>query len=306
MLGSEVKKIKKLIMAVTCLTSTVAIANSSVSAKELAKTFEADKYDGCFILYNLTTNKIEIKYETPNKRCDQSIPTNSTFKIPLALMAFDQHLITESTVFKWDGKTKSKIEGWNQDQTPYTWQKYSVVWVSQQISPKIGLKNIKNYLAKFNYGNQDFSGNPGKNDGLTHAWLSSSLKISAIEQLEFLKNMNKALTNPNAKKDFGISQEAVIRTNKILLADKVLDNNMIVIGKTGSGWQGRTDGDNSGKLRDGWFVGFVGDASSSKQKYIVVTNVTDKVKPKKSAIANLGAAAAKPSTLNFLNSYFKN
>lgn len=48
---------------------------------------------------------------------------------------------------------------------------FSVVWVSQEITQKIGLNKIKNYLKDFDYGNQDFSGDKERNNGLTEAWL---------------------------------------------------------------------------------------------------------------------------------------
>ena len=60
-------------------------------------------------------------------------------------MAFDADIIIDKTIFKWDGKTKSTLPGWNQDQTPASWQKYSVIWVSQQITPQLGLDKIKKY-----------------------------------------------------------------------------------------------------------------------------------------------------------------
>ncbi|ASX27927.1 hypothetical protein BA173_03570 [Rickettsia sp. MEAM1 (Bemisia tabaci)] len=41
----------------------------------------------------------------------------------------------------------------------------------------------------FSYGNQDTSGDKGKNNGLTNAWLSSSLEISPEEQIAFLQKL---------------------------------------------------------------------------------------------------------------------
>lgn len=38
-------------------------------------------------------------------------------------------------------------------------------------------------------GNQDTSGDKGKNNGLTHSWLSSSLEISPEEQIDFLQKL---------------------------------------------------------------------------------------------------------------------
>ncbi|WP_275896566.1 penicillin-binding transpeptidase domain-containing protein, partial [Klebsiella pneumoniae] len=81
----------------------------------------------------------------------------STLNIELSLMAFDAEIIDQKTIFKWD-KTPKGMEIWNRNHTPKTWMQFSVVWVSQEITQKIGLNKIKNYLKDFDYGNQDFSG----------------------------------------------------------------------------------------------------------------------------------------------------
>ena len=88
-------------------------------------------------------------------------------------MALDQDIISSDTVFEWDGQN-GFLQEWDYDQTPKTWLEYSVVWVSQAITLEIGLTAINQYLDDFKYGNQDFSGTPGQDDGLTGAWLSSS------------------------------------------------------------------------------------------------------------------------------------
>lgn len=259
-----------------------------IDQKTLAKLFTG--YDGCFILYNQSTKKLVLEYN-PDNRCSQRIPVNSTFKIPLAVMAFDQGLITESTVFTWDGKVNQDFPDWNRDQTPASWQKYSVVWVSQQLTPRIGREKISRYLAAFSYGNQDFSGDPGKNNGLTHAWLSSSLKISAVEQLEFLKKIiNYQLPVKPAAVDF---------TKRHLYQGK-LDNGADYYAKTGSGWQGRSDaGNNAGKLRDGWYVGFI---DHGPEQYVFVSNISDK-RPDPASKA-FGGQISKGIAMSILNGYF--
>ncbi|MDR3503954.1 MAG: penicillin-binding transpeptidase domain-containing protein [Legionella sp.] len=146
--------------------------------------------------------------------------------------------------------------------------KYSVVWVSQQITPQLGFARIKGYLADFNYGNQDFSGDAGKNNGLQYAWLSSSLEISALEQLNFLNAMLSDKLHVNKK--------ALINTKRNLYQGK-LDNGADYYGKTGSGRHGHNEREvNPSLLRDGWFVGFI---EMGSQQYIFVSNLTDKVNP---------------------------
>lgn len=289
------RKLPTLILAAILATTAISATAHEITTQEYSQLFK--NYDACFILYNLNEHKVISEYN-PNNHCNQRISPDSTFKIALSLMAFNQGVINQETVFKWDGK-KGELPEWNRDQTPQTWLKYSVVWVSQQITPRLGYARIKHYLADFNYGNQDFSGDPGKNNGLTYAWLSSSLKISAVEQLNFLKAM---LSN-----ELPVTSEAVAHTKENLYQGK-LDNGADYYGKTGSGRHGRNEREtNPSKLRDGWFVGFV---ELGTQQYIFVSNLTDKVPAStdksygKVALKPYGSVVLKPITLKLLNDYF--
>ncbi|KTD82881.1 penicillin-binding transpeptidase domain-containing protein [Legionella waltersii] len=254
-------------------------------------------YDACFLLYDLNEEKIISEYN-PKNRCNQRISPDSTFKIALSLMGFNSAIINKHTEFKWNG-TKYDLPDWNQNQTPESWLKYSVVWVSQQITHQLGMARIKHYLAGFDYGNQDFTGDPGKNNGLSHAWLSSSLKISAYEQLNFLKAM---LTE-----ELPLSPRAIAYTRANMYLGQ-LDSGAKYYGKTGSGRHGRNERlANPSRLRDGWFVGFI---VSDGHQYVFVSNLTDKKPvPKGNSkpddpILPYGSALLKPITLKILNQLF--
>jgi beta-lactamase class D len=61
--------------------------------------------------------------------------------------------------------------------SPRTWMKNSCLWYSRVLTKELGIKKFQEYVTKFNYGNMDLSG------GLTESWISSSLKISPMEQI---------------------------------------------------------------------------------------------------------------------------
>lgn len=196
----------------------------------------------CFILYDLKQEKIIT--EINSQQCSERFSPCSTFKIPLSLMAFDQGIFTnENTIIKWDG-IKRDFDVWNQDQTPKTYLQYSTAWVSKWLIPQIGSQKIQKYLTNFNYGNQDISG------GITKFWLSSTLKISADEQLEFLKNLWQEKLN--------VSEKAMKLTKKSIYAE-TLSNSDILQGKTGSAELNAI----------GWFVGYLHHKNND---YIFVTN----------------------------------
>jgi beta-lactamase class D len=268
---------------------------SEITPSQFAKVF--NNYYSCFILYHVNTYKIISEYN-PNHRCNERISPDSTFKVALSLMVFNQGMINQNTIFKWDGK-KRELPDWNQDLTPHTWLKYSALWISQQLTPHLGLARIKHYLAGFNYGNQDFSGDLGAKNGLQYAWLSSSLKISAVEQLNFLQAF--------LRNELPIHNEALINTKKNLYQGK-LDNGADYYGKTGSGRHGRNERlVNPSLFREGWFIGFI---EAKNQQYIFVSNISDKtpiVTRKGDSSASLdppGGRVIKPITLKLLNEYF--
>ena len=155
-------------------------ACSSLNKKDGAFTSEAQyfpKMKGCFLLYNMKTGQFD--KIIGQKNCQERLSPCSTFKVPLAVMAFDSGVLKdESVILKWDGK-KGPRAVTNRDQNAKTWIRDSVVWFSQRLTPQIGKRKIDLYLIDFNYGNEDFSA------GLTRAWLvppgskEPGLRISA-------------------------------------------------------------------------------------------------------------------------------
>lgn len=281
-------KLASLILTTTILSTSA----QAITKQEFAKQFK--DYDACFMIYDVKAKKVVSEYN-PNNRCGERIAANSTFKVPLSLMAFDDGLIKQDTNFTWNGE-KQFLATHESDHTPATWMQHSVVWVSQLLAPQLGAEKMKHYLAAFHYGNQDMSGDPGKNNGLTHSWLGSSLKISGQEQLDFL---NAMLNN-----QLGIKQEAINSTKQNMHLGK-LDNGAQLYGKTGSGRHGRNERlDNPSLKRDGWFVGFV---EKDNNQYIFVSNLTDKndqTPTEKGSLEPYGSQVLKPITLTLLNEYF--
>lgn len=227
--------------------------------------------EGCFMLYDLHTSTTVVKYN--QEFCKERLSACSTFKIPIALMAFDQDVLAdENTVIKWDAVDRKAVH-WNQDQTPVTWLRYSTVWVSQWITPQIGKEQMKKYLSDFQYGNQDMSG------GIDKAWLSSTLKISAQEQVDFLGRFWQGR--------LGVSAQAVELTKKCLPYTKT-EAGSVVRGKTGSGFQ-------SQGRRVGWYVGYL---KNGAQQYVFATNFRD---ADRADDPKLGGERAKALTMQILS-----
>ena len=187
--------------------------------------------------------------QTEGKYDDRHAPY-STFKVPLALMGYHAGILEtedsprwpfneeyEKNFQSWYTRDKGLEYHWCEDHTPKTFMKYSVLWFSHQITELLGPERFHQYTSKLNYGNRDFSGTPGQNDGLLNSWLGTSLKISPHEQVQFLE---KLLTN-----ELDFSKDAQEKTKKIMDREEEWD-----------GWKlyGKTGG---GSGNNGWFIGWI-------------------------------------------------
>ena len=239
------------LVAIVLLTAP-ARAGARAGEPDFAKLFEGR--DGCFELYDLKTNKLNVRSD--DGRCAERTSPCSTFKVPLALMAFDAGVLADAgSSLKWDGTVTSR-EVWNHDQTAATWMQNSVVWFSQRLTPMLGIEKVKSYLARFDYGNQDLTG------GLTTAWLSSSLTISPDEQLAFWQRF--------WHEELAVSKHAFKVTKEITFVDKSASG-WTLHGKTGTG---RVGPNKDSTLWLGWFAGHV---ARGDREYVFVTTYTDRV-----------------------------
>jgi bla regulator protein BlaR1 len=134
---------------------------------------------------------------------------------------------------KWEGR-RYEYENWNKDQELAGAMRDSVNWYFQNIDQQVGLINLEQYFNKINYGNKDLTA------GLQNYWLESSLKISAVEQVQLLKNLY------NYEMDFEKRNIDIVK-NVMKLSEA---EGAILSGKTGSGMV-------NGKDKKGWFVGYV-------------------------------------------------
>jgi beta-lactamase class D len=209
---------------------------------DLSKYFEG--YSGAFVLYDVN-NKYYIRYN--EEQCKKRLSPCSTFKIPNSLIALETGVATdENFLLKWDG-TKQWMESWNKDHTLRTAIANSVVWYYRELARRIGEKKMKEYIQKINYGNMDISG------GLDKFWLTSSIEISANEQVEFLYKLYK--------NELPFSERTVNIVKDIMTLEKT--DKFVLRGKTGSSG----DKDN---YSHGWFVGYV---THGENAFIFATNI---------------------------------
>lgn len=247
---------KNLLPLLFIFTITLSCARNSEEQKAVAETTDHFKdIKGCFLLYNMKTKTFD--KVIGEATCRERFPAFSSFKVPLAVMAFDSGVLKdENVILKWDGVKNSRVEE-NQDHNAKTWMRDSVVWFSQRITPKLGKKKFQKYLNDFNYGNKDFS------TGLTTAWLQSpatgkGLRISAYEQVDFMKSLWTDQL-PVTKRSMQLTREITFLETS--------PKGFELSGKTGSNFY-----DKERKFHCGWFISHI---QKGNLEYIAVTNISD-------------------------------
>jgi beta-lactamase class D len=212
---------------------------------------EASDPKDCFIISDLKTQQVLVQLG----KCDIRVSPLSTFKIALSLIGFDKGVLKNAEDPKWNYKPEYKksyyvwLDGfWNQNQTPNIWIRYSTIWYSQLLTKYLGPQEFQRYVKLLNYGNQDISGDPGENNGLTYSWLNSSLKISPKEQIVFIEKL--------IKEELPVSEHAHKMTKQLLYLEEINDG-WKLFGKTGSGIQKDQEGKHIEDRYIGWFVGWV-------------------------------------------------
>lgn len=239
-----------------------------VLRNDLEKAFGDIGTNGTFVMLELKRGRITV---VNGERHTRGYVPASTFKIVNALVALETGVVKDADhpVFKWDG-VKREFEAWNKDHTLRTGFRASAVWQFQEIARQITGTRMRVYVAQFGYGNRDIG---GPEDAF---WLEGKLRISALQQVEFLERFYIGKL-PVTPKNAGIVKD-------IMFLEKI--NGATLRGKTG--WI--PSGDN----RIGWFVGWV---EREEETYLFALNldpleerhVAARVSLAKALLAELGA-----------------
>ena len=182
--------------------------------------------------------------------CRGRVTPASTFKIAISLMGYDSGFLKDAHApalsFR-EGYADWAGPDWRQTTDPTRWIQYSVVWFSQQVTQSLGEAHFQKYVDDFDYGNRDLSGDPGQHNGLTRAWLGSSLTISPLEEVTFLTRL--------VNRQLPVSPHAFDMTSQITQLAPLPDG-WEVHGKTGTGFPLTPAGVRDAAHAYGWFVGW--------------------------------------------------
>lgn len=224
-------------------------AAPAVTATPVATARAAAAADGaldCTLIVDAASGKTLLS----EGACDTRITPASTFNIVVSLMGFDSGILQDAHApllqYRAGGGFADWNPTWRRATDPTSWIVNSSAWYAQQVTAKLGEQRMAAYLDSFNYGNRDASGDPGKNNGLKMSWISSSMQISPVEQVAFLRKV--------ANRQLPISAHAYDVSEQILAVPA--GGGWQAWGKTGTAAPRLADGAVDQQHSYGWFVGW--------------------------------------------------
>lgn len=163
------------------LASLAARADPSAEAvPSWARLFRAHGLEGTAVVHRVRDGKLLVHDEARAAR--RYLPA-STFKIANALIGLETGaLADEREVFRWDGKPKL-VDAWERDHALASGLRESVAWMFQEVARRVGKAAMGEWLDRLEYGNRDMTG------GIDQFWLQGGLRISALEQVAFLRKL---------------------------------------------------------------------------------------------------------------------
>ena len=200
------------------------------NSPKIAELFSKAGVQGTFVLYDVSANRLighdRVRAET------RFIPA-STFKIPNSLIGLSVGAVESVTEVLPYGGEPQPFDAWEKDMGLRDAIKISNVPVYQELARRIGLERMRNNVVMMGFGNQEIG------TVVDNFWLVGPLKISALEQAQFLARLAQD-TLPFSTRD----QETVREIVRLEQGD-----NWTLHGKTG--W---VNAPNAGV---GWWVGWV-------------------------------------------------
>ena len=211
-------------------TGLAADAAETVPRPDWQAHFDSKGVRGTFVLFEPALDRYSILDEA---RARQRYLPASTFKIANAVIGLELGSITdEHEVFRWDGKPKP-VPAWERDHTLNTGMRESAIWMFQEIARRTGKARMREWVERLDYGNRDIAG------GIDLFWLQGALRISALEQVQFLHKL--------AEGRLPATQRAQRLTREAMVVEKTRDHTLYA--KTGT--------IDSGRNAITWWVGWV-------------------------------------------------
>lgn len=216
----------KTVLFIATLLVSIAVSPVYGVDEDLANLFKNEGVNGTIVISSLDGSKT---YIYDDERANMEIVPASTFKIPNTFIALEEGAITDDKeIIKWDGVDKG-MSVWNKDQSIETAFPASCVWFYQELAKRVGKEKYESYLRKMKYGNERVG------PEVTTFWLEGDLKISAVEQIAFLKKVYA--------REYAFKPSSYEILKKVMVIETTPTHTL----RAKTGWAQKV----------GWFVGYV-------------------------------------------------
>jgi len=197
---------------------------------QVSQLFRSAGVTGAFVLYDVTQN--QLVGHNRERAYTQFVPA-STFKVANTLVGLSVGAVKSIDEMLPYGGKPQPFKAWEKDMSLREAIAMSNIAIYQELARRIGLTRMHDSLATMHYGN-------GEVGTVTDRfWLDGPLKISAVEQTEFLAKLAQGVL------PFPQTQQETVRES-IRLEQR---DNWTLYGKTG--WE------NYPNPGVGWWVGWV-------------------------------------------------
>jgi len=226
-------RFRLLLLAVLLIQACAATTSRQPAMTERAdwgRHFQAAGVEGALVLMKEGSGKMQVY--NPARARTGYLPA-STFKILNTLVALETGVAAgPDTLFLWDGKERP-IAAWNRDLTLREAFAVSSVPVYQSIARAVGRERMTRYVEAVKYGNADIG------TAIDTFWLEGNLRISATEQIEFLRALYE--------ERLPFSRRSMDMVKDVMAQDR--GDGWVIRSKTG--WAART------QPNIGWWVGWL-------------------------------------------------
>jgi beta-lactamase class D len=226
--GLTRRTLLQLASGAAALTALPGLAHSRrVSERDdLAAIFRNEGLDGCFAHYSPSTDNLTL---VNGPRAGARFVPASTFKIANSLIALETGVVKdENEIIPYGGKPQP-IKAWEKDMGLAEAIRISNVPAYQEIARRVGVENYERWLKTLDYGNRQCG------DVVDRFWLDGPLKISAVEQAEFVARLAQGKLPASER------SQAIVR--RILEVER--RDGRVLFAKTG--WA----------MKKGWWAGWV-------------------------------------------------
>lgn len=199
-LGRVVTLAAVALLAVTCSGSA---DETIVERADWGEVFAAEDVTGTFVLREVGTGTTQVW--NADRATERRLPA-STFKILNSLIILETEVLTDADEsVSWDGIDRG-VDAWNRDHSLRSGIEVSAVWMYQEMARRVDEGPMATWVERAGYGNADIGG------GIDEFWLRGALRISPVEQADFLERL--------ATGDLPFRPEVVAAVSDILVRER--------------------------------------------------------------------------------------